>query len=292
MAKFENLMAPGSARALVSSMAWLHAGRSSLLPPSIVREDVRRRSPRHPPVLSVQRHLKHKLIPPQAVCRRLLPGRCGDDAARKPASLAPPPLAVLDFGCGDGSLLRSIRGCACAGALADLACVDPFPAGDPPAGTFRYVKPADVKPSTLDLAIAHHSLHHAGDIVQNITMLCAGLRPGGVLQIREHDCAPEDPFRVNLRALHYVYMVLDGTVMNTTDLGTEYASAATWIALVRRQPGMTVVSVTPPEPHLRTFVLRATKLVATRPPTRRSASTSRPATVKYKSNHPVQKIKS
>jgi SAM-dependent methyltransferase len=171
-------------------------------------------------------------------------------------------IAVLDFGCGDGALLRSIRAGCFPNKSWDLRCIEPFPVGAPPGQDYAYVLPGEIPPASVDVAYAHHSLHHAGDVESNVALLCSRLRPGGVLQIKEHDCGPEDPFRANLMTLHYIYLVLEGTTV-TSDLGTAYRSMHDWIRLVKRQPGIERVSVQPPRREggggLRTFVLRAYK---------------------------------
>lgn len=57
-----------------------------------------------------------------------------------------------------------------------------------------------------------------------------------------------------LRALHYMYSVLDGAPVNS-DLGTAYLPALAWRELISRIPGMRVVDVKGPSP----FVLTAVK---------------------------------
>jgi len=141
-----------------------------------------------------------------------------------------------------------------------IVCVEPVPKDARAPDAYRYISLVSSLPAeSVDAVFVHHVLHHAGDVEQHLVDMCTSLRVGGRLELKEHDC--DSPrLRTALRALHYMYSVLDGAPVNS-DLGTAYLPALAWRELISRIPGMRVVDVKGPSPYnpLKTFVLTAVK---------------------------------
>jgi ubiquinone/menaquinone biosynthesis C-methylase UbiE len=125
------------------------------------------------------------------------------DLARRPLRCAPPAAgpALLDFGCGTGDLLQSLRrhgfggalhGCdLSAGMLAEAA--RRWRLGPPPALT--HVGPGDLPfaPASVDLVTVCCVLHHVppAEHPALLARLARVLRPGGRLVVFEHN--PHNP---------------------------------------------------------------------------------------------------
>lgn len=112
-------------------------------------------------------------------------------------SLAPPSAAVLDVGCGTGTLCAAIRAAgydvtgldASTGMLAQLA---QHKRGAPVAG---FSERLPFLEGTFDLAITVATLHHISDpgrIAATIGEMCRVTRPGGAIVVWDHN--PNNPY--------------------------------------------------------------------------------------------------
>jgi SAM-dependent methyltransferase len=93
--------------------------------------------------------------------------------------LPPPPAQVLEVGCGDGALARSL-----AAEGHRVTAIDPrAPEGE----IFRAVTLADFdEPGPFDAVVAGRSLHHIHDLPAAVERLARLLPTGGLLIVDEH----------------------------------------------------------------------------------------------------------
>jgi SAM-dependent methyltransferase len=107
--------------------------------------------------------------------------------ARKFRPYIKPTDTVLDFGCGNGSLLRSLQ---CAQRIG----VEINPAARAvasQAGVTCHENPATVADATVDVVISNHALEHVPSPLQSLIDLRRTLRPGGRVIL----CVPIDDWR-------------------------------------------------------------------------------------------------
>jgi 2-polyprenyl-3-methyl-5-hydroxy-6-metoxy-1,4-benzoquinol methylase len=102
------------------------------------------------------------------------------------AELPPPPVRVLEVGCGDGDLARSLTA-----AGYDVLAIDP---GAPEGQTFRRTTIEELDESGLfDAVVASRSLHHVDDLGIALDKIAALLRPGGTVLLDEFAWDRLDP---------------------------------------------------------------------------------------------------
>lgn len=104
--------------------------------------------------------------------------------------LPPPPVRVLEVGCGQGALTTAL---AVDGY--EVLGIDPLA---PPGDLFRRVLLEDLEPEAgpFDAVVAAFSLHHVTDLDRAIDRIVELLRPGGLLVLDEFgwDLADEPTF--------------------------------------------------------------------------------------------------
>jgi 2-polyprenyl-3-methyl-5-hydroxy-6-metoxy-1,4-benzoquinol methylase len=102
-----------------------------------------------------------------------------DVAAFMLRQLPPRPARVLEVGCGDGQLARTLaaHGYAVVG-------IDPnAPAND----LFQAVALEEFRdPGAFDAVVASRSLHHIADLADTLDRIAGLLSPGGRLIVHEH----------------------------------------------------------------------------------------------------------
>ncbi len=93
--------------------------------------------------------------------------------------LPPPPLRVLDVGCGQGELTTAL-----ATAGYDAIGIDP---NAPQGARFRRIRLEDVTPEDgpFGSVVASHSLHHVRDLDAALDRIVALLEPGGRIVVDE-----------------------------------------------------------------------------------------------------------
>jgi len=93
--------------------------------------------------------------------------------------LTPPPVRVLEVGCGRGDLARAM-----AGRGFDVVAIDP---GAPDGEIFRSVSIEDfTDPEPFDAVVANRALHHIADLDGAVAKMARLLRPSGRVAIHEH----------------------------------------------------------------------------------------------------------
>ncbi len=101
-------------------------------------------------------------------------------------SLAPlglhPDAALLDVGCGQGHLLRSLHGLG----FRNLLGIDPYVASDQTLGEgFRILKKnLSDTPGTFDVVMLHHVFEHLGQPLETLRDVARLLKPGGTALLR------------------------------------------------------------------------------------------------------------
>ena len=94
------------------------------------------------------------------------------------AHLPPPPVRVLEVGCGTGELALAL-----AARGHDVVAIDP----EAPSGPlFRQVRLEDYRePGLFDAVVASRSLHHHEDLAAALQKIAALLRPGALVVVDE-----------------------------------------------------------------------------------------------------------
>jgi SAM-dependent methyltransferase len=94
------------------------------------------------------------------------------------AHLPPPPVRVLEIGCGAGELARAL-----AAARYDVVAIDP----EAPEGQiFRRLRFEDYsEQGEFDAIVAGRSLHHIPDLGAAVDKIASLLKPGGVVVLEE-----------------------------------------------------------------------------------------------------------
>src|SRR3954452_3190460 len=94
------------------------------------------------------------------------------------SSLPPPPVRVLEIGCGAGALALALDA-----AGYDVVAVDPRAPDGP---NFRRVRLEELdEPGPFAVAVARWSLHHIGDAGAAAARIAGLLEPGGKLVLEE-----------------------------------------------------------------------------------------------------------
>jgi ubiquinone/menaquinone biosynthesis C-methylase UbiE len=102
------------------------------------------------------------------------------------AQLPPVPARVLEVGCGQGDLARTL-----AQAGHEVTAIDPEASAGP---LFRRVSLEDfAEPGPFDAVVASRSLHHIHDLAAALDRIAGLLRPGGVLVLNEFAKERLDP---------------------------------------------------------------------------------------------------
>lgn len=157
------------------------------------------------------------------------------------------PRTILDFGCGDGSIIRSLN------TKFNIDQKNAFGVDVVvPLNTNRFIftqTTNDINArlphtdNSIDLIVALMSLHHVGYINLWLSELYRILSSNGFLIIREHDCDSEST-RVFLDVIHGLFsLVLSSPQENSNfinDYSADYHSRDVWTFLFERSQFQTV----------------------------------------------------